>query len=60
MRIYLDCCCLQRPLDRVTSDRIRDVSEAVMRILDLVDAKSIELVSSDVLSIEISRTPVPV
>lgn len=30
MRIYLDCCCLQRPLDDQTQPRIRLEAEAVL------------------------------
>ena len=35
MRIYLDSCCLQRPLDDQTQPRIRIETEAVLTILAL-------------------------
>ena len=38
MRIYLDCCCLQRPLDDQTQPRIKVEAEAVLAILSSVQA----------------------
>ena len=33
MRLYLDCCCYNRPFDNQTQDRIHDESEAILSIL---------------------------
>ena len=57
MRIYLDTCCLQRPLDDQTQPRIRVETEAVFAILASVQAGSVTLLSSEVLEFEISRIP---
>lgn len=56
MRIYLDVCCLNRPYDDQTQDRIRLESEAVIAILKHVESGEWSLVSSGVVSYEISRT----
>ena len=57
MRIYLDNCCLQRPLDDQTQPRIRVESEAVLAILASVQAGDVRLLSSEVLEFEIGRIP---
>jgi predicted nucleic acid-binding protein len=57
MRIYLDTCCLQRPLDDQTQPRIRVETEAVFAILASVQAGAVQLLTSEVLEFEISRIP---
>lgn len=57
MRIYLDNCCLQRPLDLQTQPRIRVETEAVFAVLATVQAKDVKLCSSEVLLFEIGRIP---
>jgi predicted nucleic acid-binding protein len=57
MKIYLDNCCLQRPLDSRGSTRVVLEAEAVLGILTLLESRRIELVSSEVLLFEIDRTP---
>jgi predicted nucleic acid-binding protein len=57
LRVYLDCCCLQRPFDDQTQPRIKVESEAVLAILAAAQDGSIQLFSSDVLNYEISRIP---
>lgn len=57
MRIYLDNCCLQRPLDNQTHPRIRVETEAVFAVLATVQAGDVSLCSSDALLFEISRIP---
>ena len=57
MKIYLDTCSLQRPLDDQSQLRIRLEAEAILSILDLVHAGDIELVSSDALDFEIKQNP---
>ncbi len=56
MKIYFDVCCLNRPYDDQTQDRIRLESEAVIAILRHVESDEWSLVSSGVVSFEISRT----
>ena len=57
MRLYLDLCCLNRPFDDQTQDRIRLESEAVILILGHITAGEWELVGSEVLQFEIEQTP---
>ncbi|MCE2450345.1 MAG: PIN domain-containing protein [Candidatus Latescibacteria bacterium] len=60
MRVYLDTCSIQRPLDDKSQLRNRLEAEAILSILDLVRTGRIELMSSDVLTFEIMRNPHPV
>jgi len=57
MRIYLDNCCLQRPLDDQTQPRIRVETEAVLAILAAVEIGDIILLSSEALEYEVGHTP---
>ena len=57
MRIYLDCCCLQRPLDDQTQPRIRVETEAVLAILTAAHSGDLTLLSSEALEYELSRIP---
>jgi predicted nucleic acid-binding protein len=57
MRIYLDTCCLQRPLDDQTQPRVRVETEAIFAILASVQDGSITLLTSEALEFEINRIP---
>lgn len=57
MRVYLDCCCLQRPFDDQTQPRIKVEAEAVLAILASAEADDISLLSSEALEYEVSRIP---
>ena len=57
MRVYLDACCLQRPLDDRSQPRVNLEAEAVLTILGLVENGDLEMVSSDALEFEVDRTP---
>lgn len=57
MKIYFDVCCLNRPFDDHTQDRIRLESEAVLTILDSCGSGSNIFLSSEVTDIEISKIP---
>ena len=57
MRIYLDNCSLQRPLDNKTQVRISLEAEAILGFLVLLEAGQVELISSEALLFEISRNP---
>jgi len=57
MRVYLDTCSLQRPLDSKTQIRIVLEAEAVLGILTLCESGAVELVSSDALLFETERNP---
>lgn len=55
--IYLDVCCLNRPFDDQTQERIRLESEAVLAILFGCQMGKWYLVGSEVINYEISLTP---
>ena len=57
MRIYLDCCCLQRPFDDKAQPRIAVEAEAVLVILAMCESERLKLISSDALLFEIGRIP---
>jgi hypothetical protein len=57
MNIYLDACCLNRPFDDQTQDRVRLESEAVLSILNHSKVKGWRLLNSEVIKIEISKIP---
>lgn len=56
-RVYLDTCSIQRPLDILNQTRIRLEAEAVLGVLERVEASKIELISSTVLEMETARNP---
>ena len=57
MRIYLDACCLNRPLDDQAQQRIRIESEAIRLILELCAQGVHRWVSSEVVESELERGP---
>jgi predicted nucleic acid-binding protein len=57
MRIYLDACSLQRPLDDRSQPRVNVEAEAVLTVLGLVESGQVELLSSDAIEFEIGRMP---
>jgi len=57
MRIYLDACCLLRPLDDQTQHRIRVESEAVCVILELCGKGLHRWISSETVENEVLRDP---
>lgn len=57
MRIYMDVCCLQRPLDDRSQPRVNLEAEAVLAILQMVQSGDLELVSSDIIAFEIGKIP---
>ena len=57
MRIYLDVCCLNRPFDDQSQERIRLASEAVKLVLDLVAKGMHAWISSEAVEFEIARHP---
>lgn len=55
MKLYMDVCCLNRPFDDQTQDRIRIESDAILAILTKCMSGEWLLLSSEVLDIEISN-----
>ena len=60
MKISLDMCSIQRPLDTKTQPRIAMEAEAILGILTLCETGQVELMTSDTLVFEIERNPHPV
>ncbi|MCL2304843.1 MAG: PIN domain-containing protein [Planctomycetaceae bacterium] len=61
MRIYLDTCCLSRPFDAQTNERVILETEAILGIINRCQTgKDWSFFSSDVLDDEISRIPHPI
>ncbi len=56
MKIYLDACCLNRPFDDQSQNRVRLESEAILIILDRLHDEW-EWVGSEALVIELENTP---
>ena len=56
MKIYIDVCCLNRPYDNQTQDRIHLEAEAIMTILKHIELKEWYWISSGVVNYEIAKT----
>ena len=54
-KIYLDCCCFNRPFDDLSQDKIRFECEAVLTILSNCEDGVWDVFRSDVLDDEIDR-----
>ncbi|MCL1473969.1 PIN domain-containing protein [Argonema antarcticum] len=59
-RVYLDTSAYNRPFDDQTQPKIFLESQAVVIILQMIEAKEVELISSSVLEYENSRNPYPI
>lgn len=57
MKIYMDVCCLNRPLDDQSQARIRIESEVVLRISRICQRRNWKFVGSDAVDLEIQKTP---
>jgi hypothetical protein len=55
--IYMDCCCLNRPTDDQTQDKIRIETDAIIGILSKCFYGSWKLIGSDIVEYEIMKTP---
>jgi len=60
VKIYLDMCSIQRPLDTKTQPRIAVEAEAILGVLALCEEEQVVLMSSDTLLFELNRNPHPV
>ncbi len=56
-KVYLDTCCLNRPFDDQTQERVRLEAEAVLAILSRIEKGEWDWVGSEVLMDEIEETP---
>ncbi|MEY3219192.1 MAG: hypothetical protein RIT27_549 [Pseudomonadota bacterium] len=57
IKLYLDSCSLQRPLDDQQQARLRLETEVILALLDQIENKEIVLLNSEVLLYEINRIP---
>ena len=57
MKIYLDVCCLNRPFDDQSQDRIHLEAEAILSIIKFVEKGQWTLVNSDGILYEINKIP---
>ena len=60
MKIYLDICSLQRPLDTKTQVRVAMEAEAILNILAFCAAGYATLLASDALVLETAQNPHPI
>lgn len=56
-KVYLDVCCLNRPFNDQTQDRIRFGAEAVLSVMTRVENGELLSVSSTVVQTEINNNP---
>ena len=56
MKLYLDNCSIQRPLDDKSQVRIAVEAEAILGVIQLIEGGQIDLVRSPALIYEINRT----
>src|ERR1039457_5994001 len=52
MKLYLDVCCLNRPFDDQSQNRVRLEAEAILSILEMAQSDKLEIISSDVIDDE--------
>ncbi|MCD7884028.1 MAG: PIN domain-containing protein [Lachnospiraceae bacterium] len=55
MKIYMDCCCYNRPFDDLNQERIKIESEAIMAIINRSRAGESEIIGSEILDLEIDQ-----
>lgn len=56
-KIYLDCCCLNRPFDDQSDPLVHLEAEAIKIILALCEKGFFEFLTSEILKFEIEKTP---
>ena len=54
-KLYLDVCCLNRPFDDWSQERIRLEGEMVLSIMERVKAKQWQLISSEAIEAELAK-----
>jgi predicted nucleic acid-binding protein len=57
LKIYLDVCCLNRPFDDQTQDRVRLETEAILLIINKAIFGKLSLVNSEAIEVEIDNIP---
>ncbi len=59
MKVYLDMCSIQRPLDTKSQLRIVLEANAILGVISLCEAGVVDLIVSDAHTFETSRNPHP-
>ena len=59
MRVYLDLCAIQRPLDDQAQLRVRAEAEAVLSVLALCEDGALEMIASGAHTVENAKCPYP-
>lgn len=54
-KIYLDVCCLNRPFDDWTQERIRLEGEAILSIMECIRVRKWQLVNSEAIEVELEK-----
>jgi predicted nucleic acid-binding protein len=57
MKIYFDVCCLNRPFDDQTQDRIHLEAEAILAIINHSRMSNWSIIGSDAIDFEIGKMP---
>jgi predicted nucleic acid-binding protein len=55
LRLYLDTCCLNRPFDDQSQERVRAETEAIRSILEEVELGRWEMIRSEAVEVEVRR-----
>lgn len=59
MLVYLDTNVFGRPFDDCSQPRINIEAQASLAILDMIEQKKLSCLGSDILKLEVSRSPMP-
>ncbi|MBN3951297.1 MAG: hypothetical protein HWQ38_34440 [Nostoc sp. NMS7] len=54
-KIYLDVCCLNRPFDDCTQERVRLEGEAILSIMERIRIREWRLVTSEAIRVELEK-----
>lgn len=57
MRIYMDACCLNRPFDDLSQDRVYLEAEATLSIISHCEKRSWVLLANSIIDYELSKIP---
>lgn len=60
MKVYLDRCSIQRPLDLQDDVRVATEAQAILGVLRLCESERVTLIASDALLFELEKNPHPV
>jgi predicted nucleic acid-binding protein len=60
VKVYLDMCSIQRPLDSQDDVRVATEAQAVLGVLRLCESGQVTLVGSDALLFELEKNPHPI